>query len=80
VLAPLLYNIYTNEQPMDKTTERLIYAVDLCVTSQENTFEAVEANLTSALAELHFYYKRNHLHANPSLLVPSQEPGSKQTS
>lgn len=51
---------------MDQNTERFIYADDLCVTSQESTFEAVEANLTSALDELHLYYERNHLHANPA--------------
>uniref|UniRef100_A0A671UET3 Reverse transcriptase domain-containing protein n=1 Tax=Sparus aurata TaxID=8175 RepID=A0A671UET3_SPAAU len=66
VLAPLLYTIYTNDQPMDQNTERFIYAEDLCVTSQESTFEAVEANRTSALDELHFYYERNHLHTNPA--------------
>ena len=66
VLAPLLYNIYTNDQPMDQNTERFIYADDLCVTSQENSFEAVEANLTTALDELLLYYERNHLHANPA--------------
>ena len=51
---------------MDQNTERFIYADDLCVISQENTFEAVEANLTSALDELLLYYERNHLHANPA--------------
>ncbi|KAL7396875.1 hypothetical protein ABVT39_012782 [Epinephelus coioides] len=51
---------------MDQNTERFIYADDLCVTSQESTFKAVEANLTSALDELHLYYERNHLHANPA--------------
>ena len=42
VLAPLLYNIYTNDQPMDQNTEQLIYAHDLCVTSQESRFEDIE--------------------------------------
>ena len=40
--ASLLYNIYTNDQPTDKRTSRFIYADDLCITSQENSFEAVE--------------------------------------
>lgn len=64
VLDPLLYNLYTNDQPMDQNTERFIYADDLCVASQESTFEGVEANLTSALDDLLLYYERNHLHAN----------------
>ncbi|KAJ8410030.1 hypothetical protein AAFF_G00210710 [Aldrovandia affinis] len=32
----------------------------------ENTFEAIEVNLTTTLDELLFYYERNHLHANPA--------------
>ncbi|KAJ8278418.1 hypothetical protein GJAV_G00087400 [Gymnothorax javanicus] len=43
VLAPLLYNIYTNDQPMDQNTERFIYANNLCVTVQENYREDLEA-------------------------------------
>ena len=42
VLAPLLYNIYTNDQPTDERTSRFIYADDQCITSQESSFEAVE--------------------------------------
>ena len=48
-------NIYTNDQPIDQITELLIYTDDLCVTSQESMFEIIEANLTSALDELHLY-------------------------
>ena len=33
LLAPLLYNINTNNQPMDQNSERFIYADNLCVTS-----------------------------------------------
>ena len=36
VLAPLLYNIYTNDQPAKERTSRFIYADDLCITSQES--------------------------------------------
>ena len=66
VLAPLLYNTYINDQSMDQNTEQFIYADNLCVTSQESTFEAIEANLTSALDELHLCYECNHLHTNPA--------------
>ena len=31
VLAPLLHNIYTNDQPTDEKTSRFIYADDLCL-------------------------------------------------
>ena len=32
VLAPLSYNICTNDQPTDERTSRFIYADDLCIT------------------------------------------------
>ena len=35
VLAPLLYNIYTRDQPTDDRISRFIYADDLCITSQK---------------------------------------------
>ena len=42
VLALLLYNIYTNDQPTVERISRFIYADDLCIASQESSFEAVE--------------------------------------
>ena len=51
---------------MNKETEHFIYADDLCITSQEISFEAVEANLTNSLKKLSVYYERNHLRANPA--------------
>ena len=66
VLAPLLYNIYTNDQPTDERTSRFIYADDLCITSQENSFEAVERDLTDSLTLLTEYYAKNHLKPNAS--------------
>ena len=64
VLAPLLYNIYTNDQPTDERTSRFIYADYLCITSQESSFEAVEQNLTESLTLLTEYYAKNHLKLN----------------
>ena len=66
VIAPLLYNIYTNDQPTDERTSRFIYADDLCITSQESSFEAVERNLTDSLSLLTEYYAKNHLKPNAS--------------
>ena len=66
VLALLLYNIYINDQPSDERTSRFIYAEDLCVTSQESSFEAVEQNLTDSLTLLTEYYAKNHLKPNAS--------------
>ena len=66
VLALLLYNIYTNDQLTDERTSRFIYADDLCITSQESSFEAVERNLTDSLTLLTKYYAKNHLKSNAS--------------
>ena len=65
VLAPL-YNIYANDQPTDERTSRFIYADDLCITTQESSFEAVERNLTDSLTLLTEYYAKNHLKSNAS--------------
>ena len=66
VLAPLLHNIYTNDQPLNPETKHFVYADDICVTSQHSTFTAVEKSLTSALNGLQVYYAENSLKANPS--------------
>ncbi|KAG7299565.1 hypothetical protein JYU34_016540 [Plutella xylostella] len=66
VLAPLLFNIYTNDQPSSPNTSRFLYADDLALTSQHKSFEEVEADLTVALNNLSAYYKENSLKPNPS--------------
>ena len=66
VLAPLLYDIYTNDQPTDERTSRFIYADDMYITSQEGSFETVEENLTDYLTLLTEYYAKNHLKRNAS--------------
>lgn len=65
VLSPLLYNIYTNDQPDHKETKRFIYADDTAITAQGICFEEVEAKLTNALDMLATYYDQNHLKPNP---------------
>ena len=65
VLAPLLFNIYTNDQPIQPDTRHFLYADDLCIASQKDTFEEVEVSLTNALDLLIPYYATNHLRANP---------------
>ena len=64
VLAPMMYNIYTNDQPIDNLTRRFIYADDLCITAQSTKFTEVETVLTEALAGLTSYYEENQLRAN----------------
>lgn len=66
VLAPLLFNIYTNDQPKSADTRRFIYADDLGIGAQATDFKVVEDRLSNALAELTPYYEENHLRANPS--------------
>ena len=65
VLSPLLFNVYTNAQPLPADTNSFMYADDLC-TTQHNTFELVENTLDSGLNELGAYYKENHLRPHPA--------------
>ena len=37
VLSPILFNIYTNEQPIHDGMRNFIYADDICVTEVETT-------------------------------------------
>ena len=61
-----LFNVYTNDQPLPDATNSFIYADDLCLTTQQKTFEQVENTLDSGLNELGAYYKGNHLRPNPA--------------
>ena len=66
VLAPLLFNIYTNDQPIHLGTRSFVYADDLAVTAQSTYFAPVEETLTSAgLDGLSECYATNQLRANP---------------
>ena len=64
VLAPMLFNIYTNDQPIHTDKRSFIYADDLCIASQGNDFNNIEASLTSALSTMTTYYDTNQLRAN----------------
>ena len=66
VLAPMLFNIYTNDQPVHADTRSFIYADDWCIASQGNDFNNIEASLMSALSTMSTYYDTNQLRANPS--------------
>ena len=65
VLAAMLFNIYTNDQPIHADTRSFIYADDLCIASQGNDFSNIETSLTSALSTMTTYYGTNQLRANP---------------
>ena len=66
VLAPLLFNIYTNDQPKSEDTRRFIYADDLGIAAQDSDFSVVENQPSDALNDLTPYYEDNFLRANPS--------------
>ena len=81
VLSPVLFNVYTNDQPVHNETRSFIYADDLYIATQRSTFEKTETILTEALQNLGEYYERNHLCANLDkidMCFPPQELRSKQ--
>ena len=65
VLSSILFNIYTNDQPIHDGTRSFIYADDLCITAQYPAFTEVEDTIEEALSELTQYYRNNSLRANP---------------
>ena len=65
VLAPLLFNVYTNDQPLPEGCSRFIYADDLAMTTQQHTFPEVESTLERGLTDMSAYYLENHLRPNP---------------
>ena len=65
VLSPILFNIYTNDQPLHDGTRNFVYADVLCVTAQYPYFTEVEHTIEEALDELTTYYRSNSLRANP---------------
>ena len=64
-LSPILFNIYTNDQPIHDGMCAFICADDLCVTAQYSSFTEVETAIGDALEELTQYYRSNSLRANP---------------
>ena len=66
VLAPSLFNIYTNDQPITINTRSFIYADDLAIATQASTFEKIQLTISTALSNMSSYYKDNSLRANPS--------------
>lgn len=60
----MLFNIYTNDQPITEETRHFLYADDLAVAAQDITFQEVERKFTKTLRELTTYYTRNQLTPN----------------
>lgn len=61
VLAPILFNIYTNDQPIHNETRHFIYADDTAIAAQGKSFKKVEEKITSALDKQSLYYQENDL-------------------
>ena len=61
---PILFNSYTNDQPLHDGTRSFIYADDKCVTNQYSSFIGVERTIGDSLDKLTHYYRSNSLHAN----------------
>ena len=66
VLSPTLFNIYTNDQPTPPSTNSFIYADDLCITTQKQTFNEIEKTLTESICHLQVYYSNNLMQPNPT--------------
>ena len=64
VLAPTLFNIYNNDQPIHDGSRNFIYADDLCIMTQGQSFKQVEETIEEALDNLTIYYKMNNLREN----------------
>ena len=76
VLAPLLYNIYTNGQPLDTETKRFVYADDLCVTSRHSIFTAFKIAYQCSKRSaglLRRKFSQSQPIKDPSVLLPHQE-------
>ena len=52
-----------NDQPIHEGTKSFIYADDLCIAAQEDTFEEVECQLKAAFNNVTGYYTGNCLRA-----------------
>ena len=78
VLSPILFNIYTNDQPLHNGTCIFIYADDMCVTAQQPSFIEVETTIDESLSEFTQYYRSNNLDANPSYgITPEEQRGEE---
>ena len=70
VLAPTLFNLYTNDLPV-MLCRRFIYADDICCAVQAKTFAELECILTSDVARLAEYCRHWRLKPSTSKTVTS---------
>ena len=65
VLFPTLFNVYTNDQPTFHNSKRFIYADDLCLATQAESFTIIQEKLSDVLKSVVEYYAKWSLNANP---------------
>jgi hypothetical protein len=70
VLAPTLFNLYTNDLPATKS-RRFTYADDICCATQAATFVELECTLTADMARLAEYCRRWRLKPSTAKTVTS---------
>lgn len=66
VLALILFNIYTNDQPTPNNTKTFTYADDVTIAVKGSRFEDIEEKLEIALNVMSTSYKKNSLKLNPT--------------
>jgi len=73
VLAPMLFYIYTNDQPIGTVKPHFIHPDDLELTAQLKKFEEIAERLEDTLKVLTIYYQMNRLQPveNPSMRISS---------
>ena len=70
VLAPTLFNLYTNDLPATKC-RKFIYADDICLGTQAHTFVELECTLTADMARMAEYCHRWRLKPSITKTVSS---------
>ena len=68
VLAPTLFNLYTNDLPVTKS-RRFIYADDICFGTQAQSFAELECSLSSDMARMADYCHHWRLKPSPAKTV-----------
>ena len=69
--APLLFNIYTNDQPLIPGTRSFIYADDRATLTYGKKANENETKLSKTLDILGDYHHENHVNENPTKTVSS---------
>ena len=64
VLAPVLFNLYSNDLPVTRG-RKFIYADDMCLAIQGQFFSKLECSLSSDMARCHTFVNSGYLNQAP---------------